>query len=110
MAGCADPAVRDAVVRQDLGNVLHPIVQHKVLETKQMVVTGGDGSTIGDGTYDLGAAPVGDQAVVSAALQQAQAELAHVTRMTTLGELTAWIAHEVKQPLTAIVLNGAACL
>jgi taurine-pyruvate aminotransferase len=29
-----DPAVRDAVVRQDLGNVLHPIVQHKTLEAK----------------------------------------------------------------------------
>jgi C4-dicarboxylate-specific signal transduction histidine kinase len=44
------------------------------------------------------------------ALRQAQAELAHVTRMTTLGELTASIAHEVNQPLAAIVTNGAACL
>jgi PAS domain S-box-containing protein len=44
------------------------------------------------------------------ALQQAQAELAHVTRMTTLGELTASIAHEVNQPLAAIVTNGEACL
>jgi hypothetical protein len=35
-----DPAIREAVVRQDLRNVLHPIVQHKALETKQMVVTG----------------------------------------------------------------------
>jgi taurine-pyruvate aminotransferase len=50
-----DPAVREAVVRQDLGNVLHPIVQHKVLETKQIVVTGGAGSTIvdADGTEYL---------------------------------------------------------
>jgi PAS domain S-box-containing protein len=44
------------------------------------------------------------------ALQQAQAELAHVTRLTTLGELTASIAHEVNQPLAAIVTNGEACL
>jgi two-component system sensor kinase FixL len=44
------------------------------------------------------------------ALHQAQAELAHVTRVTTLGELTASIAHEVNQPLTAIVTNGEACL
>jgi PAS domain S-box-containing protein len=44
------------------------------------------------------------------ALRQAQADLAHVTRMTTLGELTASIAHEVNQPLAAIVTNGAACL
>jgi PAS domain S-box-containing protein len=44
------------------------------------------------------------------ALQQVQAELAHVTRMVTLGELTASIAHEVNQPLAAIVTNGEACL
>jgi PAS domain S-box-containing protein len=40
------------------------------------------------------------------ALSQSQAELAHVTRVTTLGELTASIAHEVNQPLAAIVTNG----
>ena len=44
------------------------------------------------------------------ALRQAQAELSHVTRMTTLGELTASIAHEVNQPLSGIVSNGSACL
>jgi PAS domain S-box-containing protein len=44
------------------------------------------------------------------ALRQAQAELAHVTRVTTLGELTASIAHEVNQPLAAVVANAEACL
>ncbi len=44
------------------------------------------------------------------ALRQAQAELAHVTRVTTLGELTASIAHEINQPLAALVANAAACL
>ena len=44
------------------------------------------------------------------ALHKTQAELAHVTRVATLGELTASIAHEVKQPLAAIVTNGNACL
>jgi PAS domain S-box-containing protein len=39
-------------------------------------------------------------------LHKTQLELAHVTRLTTLGELTASIAHEVNQPLTAIVTNG----
>ena len=43
-------------------------------------------------------------------LRKAQAELAHVTRVTTLGELTASIAHEINQPLAAIVTNGEACL
>jgi C4-dicarboxylate-specific signal transduction histidine kinase len=43
-------------------------------------------------------------------LRQAQAELAHATRLTTLGELSASIAHEVSQPLAAIVANGDAGL
>lgn len=52
-----DPAIRATVVEKDLKSVLHPIVQHKVLETKQMVVTGGEGSTIfdADGTSYLDA-------------------------------------------------------
>ena len=44
------------------------------------------------------------------ALRAAQAELTHVTRMTTMGELVASIAHEVNQPLGAIVSNGHACV
>jgi C4-dicarboxylate-specific signal transduction histidine kinase len=44
------------------------------------------------------------------ALRQAQAELAHVTRRTTMGELAASIAHEVNQPLAGIVMNGNASL
>jgi PAS domain S-box-containing protein len=44
------------------------------------------------------------------ALRKVQAELAHVTRVTTLGELTASIAHEVNQPLTGVVTYGGACL
>ena len=44
------------------------------------------------------------------ALHKAQAELAHVTRVATLGEMTASIAHEVNQPLAAVVTNATACL
>src|SRR5229473_3890881 len=44
------------------------------------------------------------------ALRQAQTELARVARVTTLGELTAAIAHEVNQPLTGLVSSGNACL
>jgi C4-dicarboxylate-specific signal transduction histidine kinase len=43
-------------------------------------------------------------------LRQAQAELAHVTRVTTMGELTASLAHEIKQPIAAAVLNAQTCL
>jgi two-component system, sensor histidine kinase and response regulator len=44
------------------------------------------------------------------ALQEAQAKLARVTRVQAMGELAAAIAHEVNQPLTAIVTNGNFCL
>ena len=43
------------------------------------------------------------------ALQMARTELARVSRLTTLGELTASIAHEVNQPIGAMVTNAAAC-
>jgi len=44
----------------------------------------------------------------ASALDAAQRELAHVTRVTTLGALTASIAHEINQPLSAIVTNATA--
>ncbi|HEY1475285.1 MAG TPA: ATP-binding protein [Pseudolabrys sp.] len=45
-----------------------------------------------------------------AAAYEARSQLAHVGRVTTLGEMTASIAHEVNQPLAAAVINGNACL
>jgi len=44
------------------------------------------------------------------ALQEAQAGLSHVTRVTTMGELVGAIAHEVNQPIAAIVTNANFCL
>ncbi len=44
------------------------------------------------------------------ALRHAHAELAHVTRAATLGEMTASIAHEINQPLAAVVNNATACV
>jgi predicted ATPase/signal transduction histidine kinase len=43
-------------------------------------------------------------------LYKTQTDLAHVMRVTSLGELTASIAHEVNQPLGAVLINAAACL
>ncbi len=43
-------------------------------------------------------------------MHQARADLAHVAGVTTLGELTAAIAHEINQPLAALVTRGQACL
>src|SRR5207244_4583971 len=44
------------------------------------------------------------------ALRQAQADLAHGNRVTTMGELTASLAHEVNQPIAAAVTNANTCL
>ena len=43
-------------------------------------------------------------------LRQAQADLAYVTRVTTMGELTASLAHEIKQPITAAVTDAHTCM
>ena len=43
-------------------------------------------------------------------LRQAQAELAHMTRVVTMGHVAASIAHEVNQPLSGIVTNASTCL
>src|SRR5229473_4395918 len=42
--------------------------------------------------------------------EEAQADLAHVSRVTTMGELTASLAHEVNQPIAAAVTNANTCL
>jgi hypothetical protein len=44
------------------------------------------------------------------ALRQAQADLAHVSRVTTMGELTASLTHEIKQPIAAAALDASACV
>jgi PAS domain S-box-containing protein len=43
-------------------------------------------------------------------LRQAQADLAHVSRVSTMGELTASLAHEINQPIAAAVTNANTCL
>jgi PAS domain S-box-containing protein len=71
------------------------------------------GGAIFEGSGNEGVAFVLDlseQKRAEEALQKAQAELAHVARVTTLGELTASIAHEINQPLAAVVTNANASL
>ena len=46
----------------------------------------------------------------TAAVYEAQAELARIARLTTMGELTASIAHEINQPLAAVIASGTAAL
>src|ERR1700731_665917 len=55
-------------------------------------------------------ASVSEQRRAEEALRQAQADLARVNRVTTMAELTASLAHEVNQPISAAVTNAHACL
>ena len=61
-------------------------------------------------TWYLLGTDIDDRKRAEEALQRSQSELAHVSRMTTLGELAASIAHEVNQPLGTVVNNASACL
>jgi signal transduction histidine kinase/DNA-binding NarL/FixJ family response regulator len=59
--------------------------------------------------YSHQAAELIDHRRAEDSLQKLQAELAHVTRIATMGEMASSIAHEVNQPLAAIIANADAC-
>jgi len=61
-------------------------------------------------TNDALLSQMAEQRRTEEALQVARTELARVVRITTIGELTASIAHEVNQPLAAVVANADACV
>jgi PAS domain S-box-containing protein len=56
------------------------------------------------------ATDIDDQKRAEEALRKSQADLAHVTRVASMGQLTGSIAHEVNRPFAAVVTNGQACL
>jgi len=66
-----------------------------------------DGKTIG---YYIIFRDITDSKRAIEELQKAQADLAHLSRITTMGELAASIAHEINQPIGAIVTNGNAAV
>jgi signal transduction histidine kinase len=55
-------------------------------------------------------ASLSEQTRAEEALRQARADLAHASRVTTMGKLTASLAHEVNQPIAAAVIDANACL
>jgi len=77
-----------------------------VVDSRQVLVRDADGRRLVLETNR----DITDRKRAEAALGEAQAQLAHVTRVTTLGEVTASLAHEVNQPLAAIVNNANVCL
>jgi C4-dicarboxylate-specific signal transduction histidine kinase len=79
-------------------------VKHVHVRAHRQICEGGEEELVG-ALMDITAARQAQDA-----LQTAQTELAHVTRVTALGEMSASIAHEVNQPLTAIITNAEAGL
>ena len=64
-----------------------------------------------DGLEYIGAVQdVTERRAAEAALNEARADLAHVARVSSLGTLTASIAHEVNQPLSGMIANASTCL
>jgi len=133
-----DPASRIGVTRWDFATDveeepekwrlhLATLETHQPFRDFRYKTTGADGSVVyiatsgkpvrdADGRFlgyrgvssDVTAAVRADQA--EEALNRARVELAHVTRVTTLGEIAASIAHEINQPLAAIGADASACL
>jgi PAS domain S-box-containing protein len=100
---------------------------HEPFHNFRYKTTRGDGSVLhiaisGKPVFDAGGRFLGYRGITTdvtaavraehaeKALQQAQAELARVARLTTMGELAASIAHEINQPLTGVVAYGQAGL
>ena len=64
----------------------------------------------GELEYFAAVQDVTQRRIAEAALTKARSELAHMTRVTSLGAMTASIAHEVNQPLSGIITNASTCL
>ncbi|MEO8523500.1 MAG: PAS domain-containing protein [Caldimonas sp.] len=74
------------------------------------VVSHGSRDREGELEYIAAIQDVTQRRLAEEALAEARSELAHVARATTLGVLTASIAHEVNQPLSGIITNASTCL
>lgn len=62
------------------------------------------------GVVEIGLTNIGPQVQALEALRQAQTQMAHADRLSTLGVMTATVAHEVRQPLAAIVTSSEAAI
>ena len=98
------------------GLITHQLVRRKQAEEALQKLAGELESKVRQRTFELASAndklrsEMNEHQRAEEALQKAQAELAHVSRLMTLGELTASISHEVNQPIAAVVTNGQVCL
>lgn len=92
--------------------VVRRVVRHDDAARPVEIVEYGRKGAIGVAGGDAGVTveDVAERLRTEAQLRQHQADHAHASRISTLGELATSIAHEVKQPLAAIVTNAETCL
>jgi len=76
----------------------------------EVEVTGNDELADLGRAFNYAAKQLRERQTTEEALRRAQADLAYIHRVTTMGELTASLAHEIRQPLTAAVFNATACV
>jgi PAS domain S-box-containing protein len=87
--------------------ILHPDETVKYVHTVGRPVLNEAGELMG---FVGSAADITERRQAEECMRQAQADLAHVSRVTTMGELTASLAHEMKQPIAAAIINARTCL
>ena len=76
----------------------------------EVEVTGNDELADLGAAFNYAAQQLRERQRAEEALRRAQAELAYMHRVTTMGELTTSLAHDIRQPITAAVFNATACL
>ncbi len=99
-----DEAVREKKDFDIEYRLLMPEGRVKRVHATARVVNTGDLDFVG------AARDVTERSRAEEALRQAQSDLARINRVTTMGEMTASLAHEIRQPLTGIVTNANVCL
>ena len=110
-----DIPLLDDIINQTRRAVIDFDYEHRIVMPNQSVryvhvVAHGTRDKDGLLEYVGGVQDVTERRRSEAALGKARSELAHVARVTSLGVLTASIAHEVNQPLSGIITNASTCL
>ncbi|WP_158543501.1 PAS domain-containing sensor histidine kinase [Dyella solisilvae] len=110
-----DAPLHDEIVRRMRRGVAHLEYKHRILAPDESVkhvhmVAHRSRCESGDLRYIGAIRDVTQEHLAEEALSRARAQLTRVARVSSLGALTASIAHEVNQPLAGIVTNASACL
>jgi C4-dicarboxylate-specific signal transduction histidine kinase len=109
LAACGAPQILD-VVRTHQFVLARRHGSWDVLETATLKRAKGELTRLNEELEQRVEERAGELKRASEALREAQTQLAHVNRVTTMGQLAASITHEINQPLAAVVNNGNACL